>query len=178
MPNHVGTIVKYDKKHHEEVAKKVASLPSIPEDEKREFDFKSLIPMPSHIFTGDLGRKDEEKHGEENCWLKWCRFNWGTKWNAYDILVKPGEIKFDTAWNHPIPVLRQLSCDFPEIEFEVLYADENWGYNLGHYRIKNLEGGMVKEYVPGTPEAIKFACEVHGEDYNEYYEPDGTPKEE
>lgn len=67
---------------------------------------------------------------------------WGTKWNAYDQDVsklEDGMISFDTAWSHPIDVLKALSLKFPNEEIKVEYADEDTGSNCGYYTIANGE---------------------------------------
>lgn len=74
--------------------------------------------------------------------IDWSRANWDTKWNSYDFELTNDGCKFDTAWTHPYPVIKKLSELFPNDEIEILYADEDIGYNLGHYKIK--DNGYVK----------------------------------
>lgn len=69
--------------------------------------------------------------------LEWNRKHWGTKWNSYSFELIEEGCKFDTAWTHPLPIIGKLSEMHPNEEIEVLYADEDIGYNLGHYKIKN-----------------------------------------
>jgi hypothetical protein len=92
-------------------------------------------------------------------WYSWAIQNWGTKWNAYDqIEVGFGTIQFDTAWSTPFPVVQKLARMFPELDFEVKFADEDLGNNCGAYQFK--DGELVGEYQPEGTEAVKFACEV------------------
>src|SRR6185437_15296502 len=71
-------------------------------------------------------------------WYNWSIENWGTKWNAYDIRInKYGTIVFQTAWAHPYKIVDALSKMFPKNSITVGYADEDKGYNLGIYKIKN-----------------------------------------
>ncbi|WP_336034762.1 hypothetical protein [Acinetobacter bereziniae] len=54
----------------------------------------------------NLGNQVAENYNKYGCssWYQWCPKNWGTKWNAYDVLVKDNSIIFDTAWSAPLPV--------------------------------------------------------------------------
>lgn len=88
-------------------------------------------------------------------WYEWCNANWGTKWNAYDVVHSEGScvIEFDTAWNAPIPVIEALSNMFPDTEFHLVYADEDASYNTGDIEFLNgitscfqPEGGSDKAY--------------------------------
>ncbi len=67
----------------------------------------------------------------------WAVANWDTKWNACDFKTTDDGCEFETAWNHPYPVIQELSKMFPDETIEVLYASEDIGCNLGHYTIKN-----------------------------------------
>lgn len=103
-------------------------------------------------------------------WHSWNSDNWGTKWNAYDVSVNDNEIKFDTAWSHPIPIIEHLSKKFPDIQFDIQYADEDIGSNCGQYSIKNNEGFDIKDFQldwkKSTPEEqhriVAFALAVKG----------------
>lgn len=66
---------------------------------------------------------------------------WGTKWNACDSTfdVAAGRAQFDTAWSCPIPVFIKLSALAPEETINVVYADEDTGYNCGTMVLKNGE---------------------------------------
>ena len=69
-------------------------------------------------------------------WYEWSCTNWGTKWNAYDIDVYRNSdteviITFNTAWSAPIEIYNALAEKFDDIEINVLWADEDMGYNCG-----------------------------------------------
>lgn len=109
--------------------------------------------------------------------IDWSIKYWGTKWNSYDFKLIDGGCKFDTAWNHPLPIIRELSKMFPCEEIEVLYADEDLGRNLGHYKIKNtIRTLLIEEDFLSHKEKVEFAIKVKGkedqyiwqEDKNEY----------
>jgi len=99
---------------------------------------------------------------KQTSWYDWSIKNWGTKWNAYAYLVTDeditnGEIKFETAWSSPSPVIVELSKNFPDHEIEVKYADEDIGSNYGHYIIKN---GVV-EHIE-IDDGILFGINLNG----------------
>jgi len=135
---------------------------------EEQFDFNQLVPMPSKM-------KDNHDNTiaialdapADIDWYSWSVKNWGTKWNAYDVAVFRDEndegtilITFQTAWSHPRPVIQALSKKFPETDFGLMYADEDWGANYGMYNIKNEEmtvGGG------NNPSAVLFARMLHRE---------------
>lgn len=45
-------------------------------------------------------------------WYEWAPKNWGTKWNAYQTSVEGNSVVFDTAWDAPKPVIRELMEKF------------------------------------------------------------------
>jgi hypothetical protein len=126
-------------------------------------DFNKITPCPKWVFSGNLGREDEEKYGKENCWYEWNCKNWGTKWNAYrqpDKRSNANVIYFTTAWSSPHDLIKKLSWIFPTIKFEIAWADEDLGHNVG---IKSfLDGIIVEENIPegGTIEAKKLFFEI------------------
>lgn len=121
----------------------------------------------SRGLTQELANEYKEKFGHCD-WYGWQTSNWGTKWNAYSQ-YENGEdcIEFDTAWSNPYSILVKLSQMFPEVTFEVEYADEDFGYNVGRYNL--LNGETIEQNIPdgGTQEAIEMAMDVKGDE--EYY---------
>lgn len=169
MPNHITNIiyVSGNEKTINKCLNFVKSDPEfVPKDEQREFDFDRIIPMPAHIYRGNLGMEEEEKYGKENCWYDWSIKNWGTKWNCYDVSVGGNTIQFDTAWSTPIPIFEALSKKFKSLKFEVHYADEDMGNNCGTITLKG--GKIIDHWEPPTEdEAMDFACEIKGYDPRE-----------
>jgi hypothetical protein len=53
-----------------------------------------------------------------------------------------------------------------EISIEIQYADEDIGHNCGTVSFKN--GQSLDWYYPEGEEAIEFACNITGYDYEEY----------
>lgn len=148
------------------------------EDEMGTIDFNKIIPMPDHIYRGDLGQDEYEKYGKNN-WYDWSIENWGTKWNAYDFeefydpfdLGELGVI-FNTAWSMPEPIIQKLSEQYPECIFKLYWADEDLGQNLGMIVFQN--GKQIELYEPegGTDEALRFACVIKGYDFEEITAPE------
>ena len=121
----------------------------------------------SRGLTQELADEDKKKFGHCD-WYGWQTSNWGTKWNAYDQHeVAENCIEFDTAWSTPYSLMVKLSQMFPEVTFEVEYADEDFGYNVGRYNL--LNGETIEQNIPdgGTQEAIEMAMDVKGDE--EYY---------
>lgn len=112
---------------------------------------------------------DEYKAKFGHCdWYGWQTANWGTKWNGYDQYSDDDNvIEFNTAWSTPYSLLVNLSKKYPQATFEVEYADEDFGYNVGKYVLVN--GETIDENIPdgGTQEAIEMAMDIKGDD--EYY---------
>jgi len=116
------------------------------------------------------GIRNLRKHGHAS-WYGWRCGKWGTKWNAYDIgIISSTSFSFDTAWAHPYPVFAKLSEMFPSVRFELRYADENIGSNMGHYAILGGQVMELTQFERGSEAALQFACEIKGRDYEDYVE--------
>lgn len=117
----------------------------------------------------ELGKQYYENMAKYGCatWYNWSWDNWGTKWNAYDTWADDTHIGFNTAWNAPCPVIHALSKKFPDITIEHEYADEDIGYNCGRTSYK--DGVTIDwDFDEGSEEAVRFACDMWGYDYDEY----------
>lgn len=115
------------------------------------FDFNRIIPVPAFIFTGGPleGGSREESTGRN--WYEFNSHRWGTKWNAYDtsIIEHADEklvIKFDTAWNIPEPVIKELVSWFPELNFFHEFIDEG-GWFFGDRTYSS--GTIIDNYIDG-----------------------------
>mgnify|MGYP000946298790 CR=1 FL=1 len=189
MPNHVTNILRVSG----DPEKVRAMFEAIKNDKigLGSIDFNKVIPMPDYIFQGNLGMAEREKYGKDN-WYDWSIANWGTKWNSYgyDPEYTPKEfdgelIEFQTAWSYPDPLVEALSKQYPDLQFEVKWADEDFGYNTGKKEYENGEEVFCDIPPGGSKEALELAAEVHGWDlaeegylYNEktgeyeYHDPD------
>jgi hypothetical protein len=118
MPNWCNNevIITGKPKMLNKLLKQITTTASEAGDEATSFDFNKVVPMPPNVD-----------------WYGWCVENWGTKWNASDVMFvgdngttetyddsvwESGEviIIFQTAWSPPIPVMTQLSKDNPHVK--------------------------------------------------------------
>lgn len=121
----------------------------------------------SRGITKEMSEKFQEEFGHDN-WYDWQVANWGTKWNAYDQYSDGNNfIEFSTAWSTPYHAITALSVKYPTLRFEVEFADEDFGHNVGKYTF--LDGECVDKNIPkgGSPEALRMAMEIRGDE--EYY---------
>ncbi|MCR4646676.1 MAG: hypothetical protein K5695_14915 [Oscillospiraceae bacterium] len=160
MPNHVRNRLMFEGE-----PKQVAALLAAIQNEKYgvgSIDFQKIIPMPPHIYRGNLGREERLLYGEHN-WYDWSVKHWGTKWNAYDFSEVPyktgNPIYFSTAWSAPHPVVQKLSAIFPEVEIHHAWAEEQLGLSCGR---RTYLGGEIIAITPpeSQEEALALACEV------------------
>lgn len=158
MPNWVMnyvTIITDDEETYKEIAEYVKGEDSV-------FDFDRIIKMPENIFRGNLGAKEREKYGKDN-WYDWSIEHWGTKWNCCNAEKAGFSFTFETAWSAPVPVIKELSRQFPDVDIALDYADEDIGRNCGTYV---FSGGVVVQEMDGDEE---FASRMWGWDSYEDY---------
>lgn len=69
-------------------------------------------------------------------WYDWSCKNWGTKWNACESIIEGTQedgdntivqIRFETAWSWPEPVISKITSLFPDLEFSGV-SDEEGGF--------------------------------------------------
>jgi hypothetical protein len=129
MPNHITNKIEFygDQNSIDKVLELIKG-------EEECIDFNKIVPMPGHIFQGNLGPEERAKYGTNN-WYDWSVANWGTKWNAYysNLDSANNTMEFDTAWSCPLPVLDALAklCYEYGVSFEGKWADEDRGFNAG-----------------------------------------------
>lgn len=157
MPNHVKNIV---------------TCPGTDESTIQDIcgvlrDFACLIPVPADIQAQDAATKQRPTHLTDVLY-NWRLENWGTKWEGYEYEDIEGGLMFETAWSHPLPILRALSQRYPAILFHVAYADEDIGYNLNKYTIQDGQVHVPVSIITGTENARRFACSVWRYDYDAY----------
>ena len=98
--------------------------------EKGELSQEEKMFGISRNLTQKLHNEYMINYGADN-WYDWSCNNWGTKWNACETISKKNYIQYTTAWSSPLPIIAKLSELFPNVYFELFYADENAGYNTG-----------------------------------------------
>lgn len=115
---------------------------SAPEDEKGDWDspisFANFITPPQEAldsgeYWATKGWVGGEKSGDTtNNWYEFNTREWGTKWDASEpsIDVEAGSVTFgfNTAWSPPEPVFHAMAKQFPELEFNISFEEEQgWG---------------------------------------------------
>lgn len=132
MPNHVKTRINAPKHILEDIWENYTVMDRF---WNRHLDFSKIIPCPRYIFQWDLDTETEKKYGPENCWYQWNIRNWWTKWNAYECSFDE-YIEFWTAWDMPLPIIRELAMIYEKTSFLIDYADEDIWSNCGEFLIK------------------------------------------
>lgn len=115
-----------------ELADKNGEVPPLGPD-KGGTSFGEVTPARRKWFDDHPRPESGFSHGGIN----WNIAHWGTKWNSYNTkkVGKPqrkekgGEafvvkMRFQTAWEPPIPIVYGLAAIFPELEFELNYRME------------------------------------------------------
>ena len=85
-------------------------------------------------------------------WYDWSIFNWGTKWNAYDVTewsinecseyTASATIYYETAWSPATALWLNVSKNYPTLEFYHEFADEGGAF-LGSETI--VDGRFISE---------------------------------
>jgi len=172
MPNHVTTIlgIRAHGTRLNEIREFMRGTE--PDGGVSEFDFEKVIPQPTELanlgglpvarFLDAPSVDRMVKYGFED-WMAWNTANRGTKWTAYNVEVLGKDcISFQTAWSHPVKVIQALSYAFSATYFDVEWADEDTGSNLGAYAVK--QGVLTPGDFPleRTPESYPWAYRVQG----------------
>ena len=130
-------------------------------------DFNKIIPQPEGLYMGNLGPKERELYKDNN-WYDWRYQHWGTKWNSYGYESgvvyneEDNQIRFETANCSARKIITELSRQYPDVLFELRYADEDFGYNVGEITCSG--GEDIEVHLPhgGTLEAQKLAADIIG----------------
>ena len=181
MPNHIVNVITVNAAP-ERTAEIMTVLSAL--------DFSEIIPRPlslditdgveAGIARGDFGagagdarvnpeilaacRSNLEIHGAAT-WYDWSIEHWGTKWSAYSVEARPPNVvKFQTAWNAPVPIFAALAARFRDAEFVIEYADEDIGSNQG--TLVYRDGCLAeRRTLPGdykSRDRRMFAYRLHG----------------
>lgn len=87
--------------------------------------FNALVPVPPDVLAAGFGRAGYD----------WCIAHWGTKWDIAshvdwdDPDAIPLTLRFDTAWEPPLPWFRAIAARFPTLSFELVWQEP--GDDLG-----------------------------------------------
>ena len=89
----------------------------------REELVKHLIDTKrANLKEAKMYLSNEKKYGYGD-WYGWSVAKWGTKWDASDVKMTEGPkalvYTFYTAWCSPLPVIVELSKQYPKLEFHI-----------------------------------------------------------
>ena len=155
MPNHCHNRVTFYAHHSDgnKACDQIAKLKKIFEDESV---FTQIIPEPEWYNTplissevrrysfsepkGEVGESPQyvedpwrrlvfKSTGQtDDRWYDWRVNHWGTKWDAYDVVVTDDdpeslEIEFNTAWSPPEPICAAIREDYPDVSVSWFYDE-------------------------------------------------------
>ena len=146
MPNWISNILTINAS--DEV---VAKIKAEVKTEGNDFDFETIISVPTEL-------DGQEGH-------QWRLDNWGTKWNSSEVYNFDNVFAFDTAWCTPFELMLNLSKKYFDVEFNVRFSDEDFGYNVGEYTLLNGIETFVNVPNGGSKEAYEMALDIQGDDY-------------
>lgn len=154
MPNNIVNIVKVNGSDE-----RVAEFFKAIKGANEVIDFNRIIPMPLEA---------------ERTYCDWARANWGTKWNAYQSrMIDDYTMKFETAWSGIPDLIGVLSTQWPDLEFEYMFADEDYSYNTGRGVIKDGDIDMI--FPDGdSEEGWSIYFDTHEEMRDDFEFVDGT----
>lgn len=98
---------------------------------------------PKIIAAGEACNAAFQETGHYN-WYAWANSNWGTKWNASDVIFEPQPGKrrifysFNTAWSPPLPVFHTLGEKFPQHTISIHYYEGGVGFQ-GKLKLRGSE---------------------------------------
>src|SRR6185312_324347 len=113
MPNWCAVSIKIEGKS-DNMKKFYMSLNTFNENGKKvSFSFFQLVPRPE---------------AEKNNWYDWNTKNWGTKWDACEVVIfkETAEyiiIQCNTAWSPPTKWAINASKLYPDLTFTVAYCE-------------------------------------------------------
>lgn len=147
--------------------KGITYIGDIPDKKLTEFE-KQYLKKNTDICSEEweLGKtawNNIQKYGAPT-WYDWTINNWNTKCNAYGYdkntdYSKNTDLRFQTTWAAPHPIIERLAEAYPAIAFEHEWADEDIGYNCGRRSYQNRE--RIEEYYPeNRRKATEFACRI------------------
>ena len=168
MPNHVRNVLKFKKlkeKDIKAIEHTIATrIGGLADKVNYAIDFDKIIPEPrlkEDCPEDCLVNKDSHiMEDEERPWFDWYTWRnkyWGTKWGAYDCYSIIGKsyitFVFSTAWSMPYPIIERLCL--LGYEFELKYADEDYGSNCGILSYKSNSITSEMELYHNDESALK-----------------------
>lgn len=150
---------------------KVLEILEMMKDELGDMTFEKIAPTPNELLTEPSPQRDEEKakkfkekYGADD-WYNWRCKNWGCKWDAgeSEFYEKDGYsmVTFTTPWSPPKEFVRSLSKMFPNVTFEMQYAEEGGGF-IGELI---ADGGNVEVYMPNDLDVVAMNDRIWDEEW-------------
>ena len=139
---------------------------------KLKMDSGDLEDWESVPVSHSIHKKLILKYGYDN-WYDWSMNHWGTKFGPYNTeLISDCEFSFYTTNATPHSAMIKMSNKYPKIEFNVRYADEDIGFNVGEYTL--LNGETIATEIPLsdlvdntiTKESFIMAYNIINDDYH------------
>jgi len=128
--------------------------------DKGELTDYELLCMP---MTEKRSKQLIKKYGADN-WYDWCCDNWGTKWGSCDDENCGDTIELTTAWNTPTAAMIVLSKLHPQVEILVRYFDEDFGSNVGEYKLLAGKFTYINRPKDCTEESYRLAIDIDNSD--------------
>lgn len=138
-------------------------------NEDEYMKYKNSKDYEKYKKGGLLALSNLEKYGYKD-WYDWRLEHWGTKWNTSETILLENEcaVIFDTAWDPPVPAIEALSQKYPNLEIELIFAEEQIGYYTGDLVFKNGRCVSCNQPKPYSKEAYEIAFSIWG-DFDDSY---------
>ena len=129
-----------------------------------KFSFWNII-APTNL-EAYFGQCDSEGMKDRDNWYNWNNRNWGCKWDARTHFAEmmDGRLvyEFDTPWAPPIQVISTLAEQYPEVEINLRFVEEQgWG---GETYFQGDTVSEIEEW--DIPETHEEAVKAFGECYH------------
>lgn len=107
--------------------------------EDSPLSFAAIVPQPAGLSSiNDLAVSGEQLMAElfspaPVSVQGWRILNWGTKWEPSGVGIDDDPdperlvLRFDTAWSPAVPIAWRLIQDWPDLSFELLWAEQGEG---------------------------------------------------
>jgi hypothetical protein len=118
-----------------------------------------IKPTNLEAYNGEQPKHDPDKPitFDSDHWYDWNVRNWGTKWDVgvhdeekypeTELLNESEDYlgyRFNTAWSPPLPVIGEMSVQYPNLTFTLSYEEEQgWG---GEIIFVNGNGAEISSY--------------------------------
>jgi hypothetical protein len=147
MPNYVKNRIKV-KGDQKEIDAMYAQYSTQEEGDMLFPDCNKVYPMPFSVRNGYQSKQE------------WRRNTWGT-WGLFSYeKIGHNTWTFTTAWSSVPKIITKMSREFPSLEIEYSYADEDYGCNLGKGIFKGGNLVSQEDIKPKSKEAYELVFEV------------------